>query len=55
MAVVTRASSHKSLTQMWLVMALFIGCAGWSIRKDAVEFFPPAGTHLQRYAFVSTA
>ena len=31
-------------------MAMFIGCAGWSIRKEAVESFPPAGTHLQRYA-----
>ena len=31
-------------------MPLFIGCAGWSLRKDIVEYFPVDGTHLQRYA-----
>ncbi|RMH97455.1 MAG: DUF72 domain-containing protein [Calditrichaeota bacterium] len=29
---------------------LFIGLAGWSIRKDQAHRFPPEGTHLERYA-----
>ena len=28
----------------------FIGTAGWNIRRDMAERFPPTGTHLQRYA-----
>jgi uncharacterized protein YecE (DUF72 family) len=31
-------------------MNLFIGLAGWSLRKDFLEAFPATGTHLQRYA-----
>ena len=31
-------------------MTLFIGCAGWNLRKDQFAEFPLAGTHLQRYA-----
>src|ERR1700761_7871846 len=31
-------------------MALFVGCAGWNLRKELVESFPLDGTHLQRYA-----
>lgn len=29
-----------------------IGCAGWSIHKDAAAAFPAAGSHLERYAAV---
>lgn len=29
---------------------LFLGCAGWSIRREHTECFEPDGTHLQRYA-----
>ena len=29
---------------------IFVGCAGWSLRKELADRFPPAGTHLQRYA-----
>lgn len=27
-----------------------IGCAGWALRPRYAEHFPPAGTHLERYA-----
>jgi uncharacterized protein YecE (DUF72 family) len=27
-----------------------IGIAGWSLRREHVEFFPAGGSHLQRYA-----
>ncbi len=27
-----------------------IGCAGWALRKESAETFPPAATHLARYA-----
>lgn len=30
--------------------AIRIGCAGWSLRKDNAEAFPPPGSHLERYA-----
>jgi uncharacterized protein YecE (DUF72 family) len=36
-------------------MHAFIGCAGWSIPKNAVSHFPVDGTHLQRYAAVLPA
>lgn len=29
---------------------IFIGCAGWALRRDQAERFPGAGTHLARYA-----
>jgi len=29
-----------------------IGCAGWSIHKDAAAAFPAEGSHLERYAAV---
>lgn len=29
---------------------ILVGCAGWSLRKELAEFFPAAGTHLERYA-----
>jgi len=29
---------------------LYIGCAGWSLARDAQNEFPVEGTHLQRYA-----
>jgi uncharacterized protein YecE (DUF72 family) len=29
-----------------------IGCAGWSIHKDAAAAFPVEGSHLERYAAV---
>lgn len=32
-----------------------IGCAGWSIHKDAAPAFPEAGSHLERYAQVFPA
>jgi len=30
--------------------AIHIGCAGWALRKENAETFPPPGTHLARYA-----
>ena len=30
--------------------AIHIGCAGWALRKENAETFPPPGTHLGRYA-----
>jgi len=30
--------------------AIHIGCAGWALRKEYAETFPPPGTHLGRYA-----
>ena len=32
-----------------------IGCAGWSIHKDAAAAFPVEGSHLERYARVFPA
>lgn len=32
--------------------ARLIGCAGWSIPRDAADRFPAEGSHLQRYAAV---
>jgi uncharacterized protein YecE (DUF72 family) len=32
--------------------ARLIGCAGWTIPKEAADRFPGAGTHLERYAAV---
>jgi uncharacterized protein YecE (DUF72 family) len=32
-----------------------IGCAGWSIHARAAAHFPPAGSHLERYAAVFSA
>jgi uncharacterized protein YecE (DUF72 family) len=31
-------------------MAIYIGCAGWNLRKEFAAEFPLVGTHLQRYA-----
>jgi uncharacterized protein YecE (DUF72 family) len=31
-------------------MSIFIGCAGWTLRKEHAAHFPSAGTHLERYA-----
>ncbi|HEX3872004.1 MAG TPA: DUF72 domain-containing protein [Pirellulales bacterium] len=31
-------------------MAIYIGTAGWSLRKDHADEFPSDGTHLERYA-----
>jgi uncharacterized protein YecE (DUF72 family) len=30
--------------------SIFIGCAGWAIRKEHADEFPAEGTHLTRYA-----
>jgi uncharacterized protein YecE (DUF72 family) len=30
--------------------AVYLGCAGWNIRREHSECFEPSGTHLQRYA-----
>jgi uncharacterized protein YecE (DUF72 family) len=35
--------------------ACLIGCAGWSIHKDAAAAFPEEGSHLERYAQVFPA
>jgi len=35
--------------------ARLIGCAGWSIHKDAAAAFPVEGSHLERYAQVFPA
>lgn len=32
------------------VTPMFVGCAGWNLRKETADDFPTAGTHLQRYA-----
>jgi len=32
-----------------------LGVAGWSIRREHADKFPPGGTHLQRYASVFNA
>jgi uncharacterized protein YecE (DUF72 family) len=32
--------------------AQLVGCAGWSIPREAAASFPPAGSHLERYASV---
>jgi uncharacterized protein YecE (DUF72 family) len=32
------------------IMAIFVGCAGWNLRRELAEFFPTVGTHLARYA-----
>jgi uncharacterized protein YecE (DUF72 family) len=29
---------------------VYLGCAGWNIRREHTECFEPTGTHLQRYA-----
>lgn len=31
-------------------MAILIGCAGWSLRRDLFPKFPTQGTHLERYS-----
>ncbi len=31
-------------------MTIFIGCAGWSLRKEFADAFPGEGSHLERYA-----
>ena len=31
---------------------LYIGCAGWSVSRDAMSEFPETGSHLERYAAV---
>lgn len=31
-------------------MAIFIGCAGWNLRKEFSKDFPSPGTHLERYS-----
>jgi len=31
-------------------MDVYIGCAGWNLRKEFAEEFSPQGTHLARYA-----
>ena len=38
-----------------MVKPLRIGCAGWSIASGDRHRFPPAGSHLERYAAVFTA
>lgn len=37
------------------IPAVYIGCAGWSIPRDAADRFPRAGSHLERYARVLPA
>lgn len=29
---------------------IFVGCAGWSLRKELADWFPSTGTHLERYS-----
>jgi uncharacterized protein YecE (DUF72 family) len=33
-------------------MSIYVGCAGWNLRRELAESFPAAGTHLERYAQV---
>lgn len=36
-------------------MGIFIGCAGWNLRKEFAECFPSTGTHLDRYSSLLNA
>jgi uncharacterized protein YecE (DUF72 family) len=31
-------------------MSIFVGCAGWNLRKEFADDFPFSGTHLERFA-----
>ncbi|WP_133950423.1 DUF72 domain-containing protein [Rhodanobacter sp. TND4FH1] len=37
------------------VPGIYLGCAGWSLPQGAQDSFPPADSHLQRYAQVFNA
>jgi uncharacterized protein YecE (DUF72 family) len=37
---------------MHLPNPIYVGCAGWSLRKEFCDAFPVEGTHLERYAQV---
>lgn len=39
-----------NLVELLDSMTIFIGCAGWSLRKEFAAEFPGAGSHLERYA-----
>jgi len=41
---------NLTLLEMIDSMTLFIGCAGWSLRKEFAAEFPGEGSHLERYA-----
>lgn len=30
--------------------SIYVGCAGWSLRREHFSIFPEAGSHLQRYS-----
>lgn len=31
-------------------MRIYVGCAGWTLRRDRKDSFPATGTHLERYS-----
>ncbi len=33
-----------------MLETIFLGCAGWSLRKEQFALFPTIGSHLERYA-----
>ena len=33
----------------------YIGCAGWTLPRAAIDSFPAEGSHLERYAAVFNA
>src|SRR3954468_24555521 len=43
---------HTDIPQLSRV---YLGIAGWNIRREHTPRFPPDGTHLQRYASVFNA
>ncbi|WP_162672193.1 DUF72 domain-containing protein [Gemmata massiliana] len=38
------------MAQAKTVNAIYLGCAGWALRKEHADEFPGKGTHLTRYA-----
>jgi uncharacterized protein YecE (DUF72 family) len=51
----TRSESADRASRLSTAGALRIGCAGWSIPRQASQHFLTGGSHLQRYAQVFNA
>jgi uncharacterized protein YecE (DUF72 family) len=51
----SKSSPLSSPLPTTAVGARLIGCAGWSLHKDAAPDFPKDGSHLERYAAVFPA
>ena len=48
-------TSRSPLFQMTNTAGIFVGCAGWNLRKDHQALFPAGRSHLQRYASLLNA